>query len=74
MNKRMGHKNKLPDKVLSNRNLPVKPDPIELYGKYIKILPLNIKRDAYQLFMVSNGSAIQRPNKLVEEYDREELI
>ena len=67
-------KNKLPDNVLSKRNLPLKPNPVELYGKYIKILPLDIERDGHQLFMISNGSAIQRENKSIGEYDSEELI
>ena len=68
------HKRKLSDNILFKRSLPVKPDPIELYGKYIKILPLDIERDAYQLFMISNGSAIQRENKSIGEYDCNELI
>ena len=72
LNKRL--RGELAENVLSRRNLPVKPDPIELYGKYIKILPLDINRDSEQLFQISNGSPIQRPNKSIEAYDSNELI
>ena len=74
MDNRRIRKNKLPDNILSKRNLPLKPDPIELYGKYIKLLPLDIRRDSYELFMVSNGSEIQRPNKYIEAYSHDEKI
>ena len=74
MDKLLERKKKLSDSILSNRNLPEKPDPIELYGKYVKILPLDIDRDALELFMVSNGSSIQRPNKFIKDYNSNELI
>ena len=74
MNELLKRKKKLSDSILSNRNLPVKPDPIELYGKYVKILPLDIDRDGFELFMISNGSSIQRPNKFIKEYNSNELI
>ena len=67
-------KSKLTDDVLSKRSLSLKPDSIELYGKYIKIIPLDIERDSSELFLISNGSAIQRFDKYVEEYNSDEKI
>ena len=67
-------KEKLLVGVLSKRSLPIKPESIELYGKYIKLLPLDITRDSEELFIVSNGQAIQRKNKSIEEYDSNERI
>ena len=71
----MKHKanRKLSEDILT-RNIPIKPEPVELYGKHIKILSLDIERDAESLFMISNGSAIQRPNKSIKAYDSNELI
>ena len=67
-------KEKLPECILSRRSLSIKPETAELYGKYIKILPLDTNRDSESLFMISNGSLIQRSNKIIEEYDNNELI
>ena len=67
-------KNKLEECILSKRNLPRKPGLRDFYGKYIKILPLDIKRDSQQLYQISNGSSIQRSNKYIESYDCNELI
>ena len=66
--------NKLPESILLKRSIPIKPEPIELYGRYIKLLPLDVNRDSEQLFMVSNGLEIQRSNKYIREYDSNELI
>ena len=68
-------KAKLPDDLLSrSKCLSIKPDPICLYGKYIKILPLDLKRDAEPLFTVLNGSPINKPNKSFGKYDSNEMI
>ena len=67
-------KHKLDDCILSKRNLPLKSDIRDFYGKYITILPLDIKRDSEMLFLMSNGSPIQRLDKVIEEYDPNELI
>ena len=74
MNSQKKPRIKLSENVLSKRDSLKNLSSIELSGKYIKLLPLDIQRDSEQLFMISNGSAIKRPNKSIEEYDSNELI
>ena len=64
----------LTESLLSKRSLLENLDSIDFYGKYIKLLPLDIARDSKELYEISNGSSIQRPNKSIDEYDSNELI
>ena len=64
----------LPEDVLSKRNLPLKPDPLEFFGRYIKVLPIDIERDSKDLYEISNGSAFTRYGKSVEAYEPNDTI
>ena len=74
MSIKIRRRNRLPEEILSKRNLPLKPEPIELVGSFIKIRPLDIERDSKELYMISNGSPICRHGKSTESYDPNELI
>ena len=65
---------RLPDDVLSKCSLPLKPNFPAFEGKIVKLLPLDISRDAEALFAVSNGSAIELGDRSYPEYDSDELI
>lgn len=66
---------KLPADVLAKRHLlPEKPDPVVLEGKYVRLEPLVIARDAQALFEVSNGSPIDLGRRSVNAYDPDEWI
>lgn len=63
---------RLPSSVLAKRtSLPGKPSPIILEGRYVRLEPLIIERDARQLFERSNGSAIQDSHFIVKECNRD---
>jgi RimJ/RimL family protein N-acetyltransferase len=65
----------LPDDVLALRaQLPQKPAPVIIEGRYVTLRPVDIERDATTLFAISNGSPITRANKHIEAYDNEALI
>ena len=65
---------RLPNNELAKRNLPLKPDPVSLYGKYVTIMPFDKERDAKELFNALNGSPIKKPNKSIEVYDQDNLV
>lgn len=54
--------------------MPDKPAPVVLKGKYIRLEPLVIERDAEKLFAISNGNAIHLGEKKMEAYDADALI
>lgn len=54
--------------------LPLKPAPVTLEGRYVRMAPLDIERDAATLFTVSNGAPIALPGLEFPAYDAEELI
>ena len=65
----------LPITILNKRTqLPEKPASISLLGKYVRLEPLVIERDAQRLFEISNGSALQLGERLVDSYDADELV
>lgn len=53
---------------------PEKPNPVILKGKYVRLEPLNIERDAETLFKMSNGSAITLSGRTQASYDADTLI
>ena len=61
----------LPESVLARQaRLPLKPDPVILSGKYVRLVPLDIARDVASLFRVSNGEAATLGDRCIESYDR----
>lgn len=67
--------NSLPDEVLARRErLPVKPDAVTLEGKRVRLMPLDIERDAAALYAVTDGSPITLGDRHVDAYDADELI
>jgi RimJ/RimL family protein N-acetyltransferase len=66
---------KILEPALAKRTLlPDKPSAVHLKGKYIRIEPLILERDAHPLFEMSNGSAIELGNRSIQAYDADELI
>ena len=64
----------LPSNVLVNQNLlPEKPESIILEGRYVRLEPFVIARDALPLFEMSNGSPIQLGMRSMHDYDADEL-
>lgn len=66
---------KLPKNTLERRaQLPEKPAPVILSGKYIRLEPLIVERDAQRLFEMSNGSALKLGDRSMNSYDADELV
>lgn len=65
----------LPDDVLARRKtLPLKPEAVTLEGQFVRLVPLDLERDAAELHTISNGQPIQIGDRQVETYDSEEII
>ncbi len=65
----------LPDDVLALReSLPVKPQPVILTGTTVRLVPVDVDRDAAELYAISNGNPCSLGARSVESYDAEELI
>jgi RimJ/RimL family protein N-acetyltransferase len=65
----------LPPEVLAQRHqLPLKPASVTLTGKFVRLAPLVVERDAPALFEHSNGSPIRLGQRSVGPYDAEALI
>ncbi len=61
---------KLPADVLARAaNLPLKPAPVTLTGRRIRLVPLNVDRDAATLYAVSNGSPARLGDRAIDAYD-----
>lgn len=66
---------KLPTNTLERRTqLPEKPSPVILSGKYIRLEPLVVERDAQRLFEMSNGSALELGDRSMNSYNADELV
>jgi RimJ/RimL family protein N-acetyltransferase len=66
---------RLPDEVVERaRRLPLKPAPATLAGKFVRLEPLVVDRDAAQLHAVSNGSPIDLAGRAHAAYDTDALI
>jgi RimJ/RimL family protein N-acetyltransferase len=64
----------LPSETLAlARTLPLKPAPVTLTGRFIRLEPLT-PRHAPALFAHSNGAAIKLAGRAVPAYDADELI
>jgi RimJ/RimL family protein N-acetyltransferase len=55
-------------------SLPLKPAPVTLAGRFVRLLPLEVERDAAALYAVGNGEAIDLEGRLYPAYDPDELI
>ena len=65
----------LSNEVLERRSrLPVKMEPVVLEGRFVRLEPLDVERDAGALFAVSDGSPIRSDQRNVAAYDADELI
>jgi RimJ/RimL family protein N-acetyltransferase len=65
----------LPAAQLALRNtLPLKPAPVILEGRFVRMEPLDVARDAAPLFALSSGAAISTPGLEHPAYDAEALI
>jgi RimJ/RimL family protein N-acetyltransferase len=66
---------RLPDDVLARRAaLPLKPAPITLAGRRVRLTPLDTTRDADALFAVSNGQPARLGDRELGAYDADALI
>ena len=54
--------------------LPLTPEAVILTGRFVRLEPLDIERDAGPLFRVSNGKAVTIRERHVDAYDSEKLI
>jgi RimJ/RimL family protein N-acetyltransferase len=65
----------LPDDVLALREtLPLKPAPVSLEGRFVRLRPLDLLRDRDVLHAVSNGSPASLGDRRVAEYDPDTLV
>lgn len=65
----------LPASVLAKaKTLPLKPDPITLPGRFVRLAPLDVERDADELYEVGNGQSIDLAGRVYPAYDADELV
>ena len=65
----------LPDDLLARRsNLPLKPVPVSLEGRIVRLKPLVLERDSAALYACTNGSPITLGSRTFPSYDTELLV
>ena len=65
----------LPDAQLQLRqSLPLKPSPARLIGRFVRLEPFDMARDAATLYAISNGQPVTLGSNSVGEYDADALI
>lgn len=65
----------LEDKILARCDqLPLKPEPVTLQGRFVRLVPLSVDRDSGGLYAVSNGASYSVGDKSIDAYDAEERI
>lgn len=65
----------LPDEAMAlTRSLPLKPDPVTLEGRFVKLVPLDPERDAAALLAVGNGEPATLGDRSIDAYDSDKLI
>ena len=65
----------LPTELLARRSqLPAKPTPATLQGRFVRLEPLSVDRHSAPLYAVSNGSPIDLGNLTYPGYDADLLI
>ena len=66
---------KLSDEVLErSAGLPRKPDEVTLEGGRVRLVPLDVERDAEALHSVSDGRPVRWGEQSVDSYDPDERI
>lgn len=56
------------------KTLPLKPHPVTLEGRFVRLVPLDPPRDAEALYAVSSGQPINLSGRLYAAYDADALI
>ena len=65
----------LPEDVLARRGLlPLKPQPVTLEGRKVRLVPLDLDRDTAALYALNNGQPITLSDRHVDAYDADALI
>lgn len=65
----------LPGELLARSGaLPLKPAPVTLPGRFVRLEPMVVARDAEALFAVANGSPIDLAGRMYPAYDADALI
>jgi RimJ/RimL family protein N-acetyltransferase len=65
----------LPAEVLARcQALPLKPDPVELEGRTVRLAPLDPARDTPALFALTNGQPARLGTRAVDTYDADTRI
>jgi RimJ/RimL family protein N-acetyltransferase len=62
------------DRLALRSKLPLKPEPVELTGRYVRLAPLDVARDVDRLFQISNGQPCRIGERTSDAYDAEALI
>jgi RimJ/RimL family protein N-acetyltransferase len=66
---------KLPDNILAPaKKLPVKPDPVTITGRYVRLEPTDLERDGARLYAISNGQPASLGDHTIDAYDPDERI
>lgn len=63
-----------PSQLALRTTLPLKPAPVLLTGRWVRLAPLDVARDADALYAISNGEAIDAPGLEYGAYDADALI
>lgn len=65
----------LPEEVLARREqLPLRVEAVTLTGQFVRLMPLDVGRDAQSLFTVSNGDSITLGERTVGTYNADALV
>ncbi len=65
----------LPDAQLAlHTMLPLKPEAVEPTGRWVRLAPLDLERDATALYAISNGEPITLPGLEYGAYDADALV
>ena len=65
----------LPAETLAlTRSLPLKPQPVTLTGRFVRLEPLDVQRHAEALFAAGNGQPIDLAGRTYPAYDADELV
>ena len=63
-----------PTTLARTKTLPLKPEPVTLTGRFVRLVPLDVDRDAEALYAVGNGQAIDLGGRTYPAYDPDTLI
>jgi RimJ/RimL family protein N-acetyltransferase len=65
----------LSEETLQRRDaLPIKPAPVTLQGRIVRLEPYDAERDAETLYAVSNGQPARLGDRAVDAYDADALV